>query len=186
MHTSNSHWILVSNVLGREHSNDIVNIYDSLYSTTVSAAIKKQVCSFMKPMVDSLRFDIMNIECQTNSFDCGVYSLACATEIINGADPVLCKWDYQNMRQHLLSCLEVGSMTRFPVLGNRCIRFGMRVQKSILETIYCICRKPNNKDMAMIECTSCCKWFHTDCIRMSIEVDKSYRESGHVVIVYTV
>ncbi len=67
MHTSNSHWILVSNVLGREHSNDIVNIYDSLYSTTVSAAIKKQVCSFMKPMVDSLRFDIMNIECQTNS-----------------------------------------------------------------------------------------------------------------------
>ena len=32
----------------------------------------------------------MNVVAQPNSYDCGVYALACATELAHGFDPVVC------------------------------------------------------------------------------------------------
>ena len=64
----------------------------------------------MKPDVQSLRFDFMNIQQQTNAYDCGIYAIACATELALGFDPVLCSWDCEHMREHLLNCLERGKM----------------------------------------------------------------------------
>lgn len=71
------------------------------------------------------------------------------------------------MRQHLLSCLEQGVMSCFPSLGRRRVPIGMRVRKSCSETIYCICRMPNDKTEQMIMCDTCLKWYHTNCMKVA-------------------
>ena len=79
-------------------------IYDSLPRRNVHHSIVKQICSFFKPPLrcESVKFDVMNTEKQPNGFDCGVFALACATELAFGCDPVLREWDVKNMRPHLI------------------------------------------------------------------------------------
>ena len=38
---------------------------------------------------NTICFDIINVERQRNTYDCGVYALAFATELAHGADPTL-------------------------------------------------------------------------------------------------
>ena len=59
----------------------------------------------------------MNVVAQQNADDCGVHAIAYATELAHGTDPVLCSWDFENMRPHLIQCLESGVIARFPKLG---------------------------------------------------------------------
>ena len=91
-------------------------------------------------------------------------ALAYATELAFGNDPLRCHWDHERMRFHLQQCLESGEMCRFPCSDVRHIRLGTRVIKSIPEDIFCICRLPNEKNKSMIECESCRKWFHHQCM----------------------
>ena len=51
------------------------------------------------------------------------------------------------MRSHLVNCLEQ-----------------KKFQKVKKEDINCICRMPNDKKRGMIQCGSCKKWHHFDCI----------------------
>lgn len=44
----------------------------------------------------------------TNGWDCGLFAIAFATELVHGSDPSLCHFDTGTMRQHLLCCLEKG------------------------------------------------------------------------------
>ena len=81
----------------------------------------------MKPKSDTIRFDLMNIQPQPNSYDCGVFAIACATELVHGCEPVLCNWDIsktQNwdiskMGEHLLVSLEMGFLDCFPCTKKR-------------------------------------------------------------------
>ena len=89
----------------------------------------------------------------------GYYSLSCATELVHGCklcDPVLCSWDVPKMRQHLLDSSEKGHLNRLPCTGPRCVRFGRRITKSV----YCSCRMPNDRAMAMIYCDHCVGIYH--------------------------
>ena len=175
LHVGNCHWLTTSNVNvhGGASYNDVVSIYDSGKPIRVSNEVTKSVCSFFKCMNDIIRFDIMNVSPQTNSQDCGVYAIAYATELAHGADPVTCNWDVDQMRGHLLHCLESGVLTRFPQLPNqRRVRFGTRVRKSFTFVLYCTCRTVNDEEKSMIECVRCQKWYHKKC--MSLDEKKSY------------
>ena len=180
LHVGNCHWITTSNVTHEGGSiSDAVNIYDSGRATTVTSEVKKLICSFFKSSSDSIHFDLMNIQSQLNGSDCGLFALACATELAYGKDPVLCRWDCSMMRPHLIKCLEQGKMIEFPTDGRRRVPLGMRIRKSTTETIYCTCRMPNvDKQRAMIKCDRCLKWFHKDC--MSLDIKKSYRDEEWV------
>ena len=68
------------------------------------------------------------------------------------------------MRPHLVKCLTEGEMTRFPCIKQRRVTFGRRVRLFEREELYCTCRLPNDVNREMIECTSCRKWFHNDCV----------------------
>ena len=132
LHVSSCHWILVSNVNPRDGGGFLrsVGIYDSNRMMSVSKALKNEICSFVKPTCDIYTFDIMNIQTQTNSSDCGLFAIACATELVDGQDPVVCNWDQTMMRSHLIKCLTEGKMVRFPCTKRRRIPFGQRVRKS--------------------------------------------------------
>ena len=58
-------------------------------------------------------------------------------EIINHKSPALCEFDVNQMRPHLIKCLEAGFLSRFPLKKVRRVPMGRRVQKSIAEK-YCI------------------------------------------------
>ena len=101
---------------------------------------------------------------QPNPYDCGVFAIANATELAHNCDPALCRWDCNNLREHLLLCFENGRMERFPTLGTRRVRLGSQICKSITEAVLCICRMPNNKSRAMIQCDNCRVYYHMDCM----------------------
>ena len=156
---------------GRGCLPDSVCLYDSGRASTVSLLTKNYICSFLRPKCETLHFELMNIQGQSNSYDCGVFALSCATELAHGGDPVLCRWNISCMRGHLIQCLEEGNMKCFPKLERRRVPLGMRVRKSIVDNIYCICRMPNNKTRAMIQCVSCMKWYHKDCMSLDPQGD---------------
>lgn len=179
LHVAASHWVVASNIdIRGGYYSDTVCIYDSERSLSISSSTKRIICSFVKVVSDAIRFDLINVQGQPNSYDCGVFALACATELAHGTDPVLCRWDGERMRQHLIQCLESGYLTHFPTLGKRRVPLGMRVRKSIVEDIYCVCRMPNDLTRAMIKCKNCKKWYHNDC--MSLDLDKTYSETKWV------
>lgn len=152
---------------------DRINIYDSRGGSRIDISVKRMVCSFFKSRSDSLTFDFVNVQSQDNGYDCGLFALAYATELVFGAEPALCKFEISMMRQHLLACLENKVITRFPASARR-VGFGRKVRLSMSEKIYCNCRMPNDPTRAMIECEFCLKWFHYDCMRL--DVDESYKK----------
>lgn len=95
LHVQGCHWITTSNVDPCDGDfncrRQAVDIYDSGRAPTISLSTKKMICSFMKPNTNTLHFDLMNIQDQQNSYDCGVYAIAYATELAHGKDPILCR-----------------------------------------------------------------------------------------------
>ena len=67
-----------------------------------------------KPTTPSLSIIGLNIQRQCNGWDCGVYAIAFATDLVNGKDPCLSRYLQEEMRRHLISCLEEGNMSPFP------------------------------------------------------------------------
>lgn len=140
----------------------------------MSMEVKRQICSLYRCESDTVMFEIMNVMRQQNSYDCGIYALACATELIYDKDPTLCQWDTQRMRKHLETCLERGLMTCFPSSpSKKRVRLGSLVRKVLREKIFCICRQPNDRLRAMIQCDNCRKWFHEDCVGLDTNISYS-------------
>ena len=164
-HTSKTHWITTSNIKlngPSECFSDAVQVFDSGRPLKISLSTKSKICSFVKPKSSTFSFDIMNVDGQRNSYDCGVYAIAYATHLVNGLDPVQYRWDSKNMRSHLLDCFLNKEMKLFPTLGKR--KTALRSIKSHSENIYCYCRLPNDPSKEMIRCDACYKWFHITCI----------------------
>lgn len=100
MHVRDSHWITISNIGWR---SDSVCVFDSAYAF-IDVDGKKQVCSLMKPTRDVLFMDFVNIQHQGNGSDCGLFALACGTDLVYGQDPSLSYWNTKEMRPHLIKC----------------------------------------------------------------------------------
>lgn len=148
-----NHWIVVSNI-GCDPG--VLNVYDSMYAT-ISVQSKRQICAFWKSPVDQITFNMINIQRQPNGSDCGVFAVAVAAEIVHGKDPILSYWDVSKMRVHLIRCLEARKIDCFPQARTRRIPLGNRYKKVIPDTVFCICRMPNDKVQSMIKCVRCKK-----------------------------
>ena len=60
-----THWIMVSNVRGESHVDDVVYmVYDSKRSSKVDFTIKQLIRSFMRPVVDILHLYSVGVDLQ--------------------------------------------------------------------------------------------------------------------------
>lgn len=165
------HWITVSNV-GCDQPG-VVNIYDSL-NNSVSADTMGQICSFWRSSVGKATFRIMNTLKQTNDYDCGLFAIACATELAFHKDPVKAHWDVQNMRNHLQDCLSNGKLSCFPQMRERRVPSRNRYRNAVTEDLFCICMTPNDRKRPMIQCDNCSLWFHAKCLDVNLDPDANY------------
>lgn len=164
----NNHWITIQITLSEE-----VNVYDSLFDQP-SYDAKKQIASIIHSRRHYINLFMEKTQLQENTVDCGVYSIAFATDLCHQIDPATRVYDQKLLRPHLLACLQEGQITPFPaqeVTRINPLKVRMR--------IYCKCRLPyvmehlkkkevnlDNDDSKMIECDTCDEWFHEVCINI--------------------
>lgn len=157
LHINSSHWITISTI-GCQKGEVIV--YDSRYSS-LTLKTKLQIACIMKGFnLMTLKFLIANSHQQNDSCSCGLFAIAAATELSHGSDPCLCHWHVPSMRQHLLACLENGSMVPFPRDDQRAREKQDRYLAIIEEPVYCVCQQVNDTNRAMVCCVSCGLWYH--------------------------
>ena len=158
----------------------ILNVYDSM-NWSVNLQTKMQTCSFWKSPIQQITFQMVNIQRQPNVSDCGVFAVAVATELVHGKDPVLSFWDVSRMRGHLAKCIEDKKIDCFPQARTRCMPLGNWLKKVVRETLFCVCRMPNDRGLPMIQCDNCKLWFHKSCDPKESLMGKTWVCKTHVV-----
>ena len=105
---NNNHWIMASTV--RAPPNNI-NIYDSLMQKPKQDTLDMIACYHSSNSKD-LKFNIMNVQRQENTVDCGAFALAFLTSILANQDPT--QMTFSNPRGHLIKCFTDGKISPFP------------------------------------------------------------------------
>jgi len=165
LHVNGSHWITVSNSssgCGSSSScyKDCIKIYDSASPSVVCLEVQTMVCSIMKPKSSTLTFDVVNVQSQINSYDCGMFAIAFATEIAHGNTPGLMHFYFRERRRHFIKCFETNHISQFSCKRRRRIPLGSSIKIFIQQPIYCFCRTVNDVNKSMIRCDFCKDWFH--------------------------
>ena len=104
----------------------------------------------------------MDADKQKNGSDCGVHAICNLVSIASGIDPTGVTWAHSNdIRQHLLKCLENGHFTTFPTKRAKRKRLSKSgsLHSMSFKTI-CTCKMPNDITKFSWQCTSCRRWFH--------------------------
>ena len=79
-----------------------VPVYDSLYTTIDS----NTVILLEKMFGKMLSLELVRMQRQCGSKDCGFFALRVCTAIAHGIDPSKIKFDQYKMRHHLITCFE--------------------------------------------------------------------------------
>ena len=62
LNIENRHWVTVSNILTLgKHFNDKVYLFDSMRPSKMAPILKEQLCSFIKPGVDELDIQVVDV-----------------------------------------------------------------------------------------------------------------------------
>jgi len=87
-----------------------VDVYDSLTSP-VTQELLELAFELTGPTFQGIR--CIPVQQQQNSSDCGIFSIAFATSLVYGQDPLIVTYNISQMPQHLLHCLKGGIITSF-------------------------------------------------------------------------
>ena len=60
------------------------------------------------------KVNVMSVQHQPNAIDCGLFSIAFATDLLYGNAPSNVSYEHEKMRQHLFISLQQDSFTLFP------------------------------------------------------------------------
>ena len=150
------HWVCMSTI-GCEDST--IRVFDSLNSTP-NATLIDHGCRMLLAAQDTVTFENEKVQKQVGSSDCGLFSLAFATDLCFGLEPKNQKYNQKEMRQHFVCCLESGKMTPFPKTERR-VPLPLSSSKTSVP-IFCLCRLPNDKQ-EYVECFKCKGWYHPEC-----------------------
>ena len=107
IHVNSNHWITIA----ASNSKGPVEVYDSLNPNKLSDSTLHTIRNYHG---QSCIVKIMNIQRQKGFKDCGLFAIANATSICHGDDPTALIYVQDEMRQHLLDCLEKRDMSPFP------------------------------------------------------------------------
>ena len=157
VHNGFGHWLTISNI-GSNGGAEIM-VYDSLHPS-INTFVQKQIAAMLKTREDEIRVNVMNMQMQAGTCDCGLFAVATATSLMHGIHPGECTFDQSGMRQHLYDSFNQGIIAPFPILKHR--RARKKVKYSETFSVYCDCRMPETAEM--VECSECLQWFHIDCV----------------------
>ena len=114
LHDGGSHWFLSFCSSGR------VQICDSLKSS-LNRCSKKSLYSLYKHVVgeyERVNPTFLTVQKQPDGFNCGVFAIAFAAEILDGCSPMDAVFDVGQMRRNLMTCLQQETLTPFPKVAN--------------------------------------------------------------------
>ena len=161
-YTGAHHWICTA-----RWTTGPVQLYDSraIVSDPMTPEVELQLSKLFSPpqSKSSLRIEIQPVQQQEGVHDCGLFSIACATEVCVGVKPESVQFDRPIMKQHLITCLEKRYFQPFPKFTGiesvpRPTRQFTRIK------LYCTCHMPECYDTRMIACDKCNKWYHFSCV----------------------
>ncbi len=172
LHSPINHWVTVSTI--DVQNPNTIKLFDSKFAA-VTTSLKTQIAALLCTNNETIQVNVVdshsqvkykfcyssfNILCtQMGSCDCGLFAIAYAVAVAFGKDPEVCIFNQEMMRKHLFHCFTEGILTPFP--GRASNSATNTLGESI--DVHCYCRMPEFKDIPMIECTNCLKWFHYVC-----------------------
>jgi hypothetical protein len=62
-------------------------------------------------------------------------------------------------------------------VADGCVGWVWQQALRVRSELYCVCRKPYDKDQAMIACDQCSEWYHYSCLGLA-EPESERREGG--------
>ena len=107
MRNSANHWLMSFS------SNDLVHICDNLY-INLTPVIKNCLKALCKSRIEKkwkLSISIVPVQKQSNGYNCRLFAIAFATDVLNGLSPADSCFDVSLMFSHLLQCLEIEELT---------------------------------------------------------------------------
>ena len=102
------HWIVISNIFTSTKGQ--VDVYDTSYGEIDKSSRILIYSMFDEPVQINL---IQDMQKQVGGVDCGVFSIAIATSLVHGQNPVSVVYDQPSLRSHLVSCFEKLAMIPF-------------------------------------------------------------------------
>ena len=139
-----------------------INIYDSLHGR-LDTHTRKIIADLIQSKQKHIEVHYHDVQWQSGPNDCGLFAIAFATSICFGNDPTKIIFKQEEMRHHLLFCIELKKLVTFPI-KSKC-RTPKPVRKEII-AIYCTCCLIAD-GTKMVECSSCLEWFHQSCVNVS-------------------
>jgi hypothetical protein len=123
------------------------------------------IADLIKTEKEEIQINMLNVQMQVGSADCGLFALAFTTAIVHGHDPTELYFDQWKMRSHLIDSLEKKEPVMFPLIKVQKRR--KKILEELVIPVYCMCRLPDT-GTHMVQCSVCQKWFHVECIASGI------------------
>lgn len=152
-HVNNNHWLTASNINAPRNT---INIYDSAMTLPTTDTLNL-LARHHHSEARQITYQMMNVDKQPNSYDCGVYAIAFAKTLASSQDPT--QKSYHDIRQHLHQALLNNNLEEFPSTQTE----RKPVYKKIRRDLYCDCRGIDDGS-SMIQCDGCENWFHNNCV----------------------
>ena len=126
---------------------------------------KRAIAWLMFSENDTIRVEWADVARQRGGNDCGLFTIAIATELCFGDNPELVCFNQWLMRKHFLECVRTQRMTKFPKRAKR-KRWRDEVIREI--ELVCTCRQPASWDASVI-CIQCGSRFHPECVNFQTD-----------------
>lgn len=167
--SARNHWLTISTVTAEQPN---VYVYDSMYRQ-LTDNVQNQIACIMKTPFKQINAHFVDVQRQSGTSDCGLFSIAFATSLSFGKQPPeSISYNQPLMRQHMIKCFEAGRIEEFPIARARRIK-ASKVTNIQPIKVYCICRMPEMSEIPMLECSKCQEWYHaTICIEVPKEAWK--------------
>jgi hypothetical protein len=165
IHVNENHWSVISTCTTPSHECTkecfSLDYYDSVYSRLPETA--EDIISFLLSQNSFLK---VNVNCvtlpkQTGTTDCGLYAIAIATSIAHNIDPNTQVFQQNEMRHHLINCIENKRMEVFPVKRTRHLLNNIPVSVTIY---FCPVCGIGDDGRNMVQCDKCENWYHECCV----------------------
>ncbi len=164
------HWVASSTT----SESGRVRLYDSCSTGELTKTLEIHLAQIYKEVAKDriLEVDIVPVQQQTGTTDCGVYSIANAFNAAIGKNVETITYNDKKMREHLQNCFEERCLRPFPETSIESVQRCEARQITI--KLYCVCALPKTYDNHMVQCDTCDEWFHFGCMAIKTKPQGSW------------